>query len=127
MLAGVLMSCASTGLTTSGHVTNVQLTNPNFRVVATNVSGGASSKALLGVSVGFGMAASQLSIIPLTKDRKLYELAMRDMWSNFERSYGPPGKRRLALVNLRYDSESLNLFVFTRLTTNVVADVVEFE
>lgn len=126
-LAVLSTGCASSGLTASSHVTNVQLTNPNFHIVATSVSGEASSKGVLGVSVGFGMAASQMSIIPLTKDRMLYRAAMKDLWANFEKQNGPVANRRLALVNIRYDSECLNLFLFTRLTSNIVADVVEFE
>jgi hypothetical protein len=119
--------CASSGLTASSHITNVQLTNPNFRIVGTNISGQATSKGVLGVSFGFGLAGSQMSIIPLTEDRMLYRTAMKDLWANFEKSHGAVGNRRLALVNLRYDSEALNLFFFTRLTSTVVADVVEFE
>ncbi len=129
MLSLVLLlgSCASAGLTASSHITNVQLTNPNFRVVATNVSGEATSKGVLGVSYGLGMASVQLAVIPLTENRKLYQSAIRNFWSNFETTHGPVAGKRLALVNVRYDSESLNLFLFTKVTTVVVADVVEFE
>lgn len=129
MLSIVLLlgSCASAGLTASSHITNVRLTNPNFRVVATNVSGEASSKGVLGVSYGLGMASVQLAIIPLTENRKLYQSAIKNFWNNFEASHGPVTGKRLALVNVRYDSESLNLFLFTKVTTVVVADVVEFD
>jgi hypothetical protein len=126
-LAIMFGGCASTGLTASSHITNVQLTNPNFRMIATNVSGEVSAKAVLGVSYGFGMATSQLAIIPLTEDRMLYRTAIRNFWSNFEASHGAIANRKLALVNVRYDSESLNLFFYTKVTTVVVADVVEFE
>jgi len=123
----LLTSCASAGLTASSHITNVQLTSPNFRVVATNVSGEATSRGVLGVSYGLGMASAQLAIIPLSKNRKLYQLAIKNFWSNFEATHGPVAGKRLALVNVRYDSESLNLVLFTKVTTVVVADVVEFE
>lgn len=126
-LSLLFAGCGSTGLTASGHVTNVQLTNPNFRVVATNVSGEASSEAVLGISYGFGMSTTQMALIPLTKDRMLYKTAMRKLWSGFEASNGAIANRRLALVNVRYDSESLNLFFYTKVTTVVVADVVEFQ
>lgn len=129
-LSGVLLlfaGCGSTGVTASGHVTNVQLTSPNFRVVATNVSGEASSEAVLGISYGFGMTATQLALIPLTDNRMLYKTAMQKLWSGFEASNGAIANRRLALVNVRYDSESLNLFFYTKVTTVVVADVVEFQ
>lgn len=123
----ILNGCASTGLTASSHVTNVQLTNPNFRIIATNVSGEASSKAILGVSYGLGMATTQLALIPITEDRMLYRVAMKNLWSNFATANGSASNRKLALVNVRYDSESLNLILYTKVTTVVVADVVEFQ
>ncbi len=119
--------CSSAGLTASGHVTNVQLTSPNFRVVATNVSGEADSKGIFGVSYGLGVATTQLTLIPLTEDRMLYKRAIQNLWSDFEAAHGTVSNRRLALVNVRYDSEMLNLFFYTRVTTVIVADVVEFE
>ena len=129
-LAGIgllLNGCASTGLTASSHLTNVGLSSPNFRLVAVNVSGEASSSAVFGVSYGFGMAASQLALIPLESKRMLYKAAMENLWQNFEAANSPAANRKLALVNLRFDSESLNAFVFTRLTVAVIADVVEFQ
>jgi len=123
----LLGSCASAGLTASSHITNVQLTSPNFKIVETNVAGEASTKGIFGVSYGFGMAATQFSIIPLTEDRMLYRLAIKNLWDNFESKNGTVANRKLALVNVRYDSESLNLFFYTKLRTAIVADVVEFQ
>ncbi len=101
-MAGLLFGgCASTGLTASSHITNVQLTNPNFRVIATNISGEASSKGILGVSYGFGMAATQMALIPLTEDRMLYKIAMKNLWANFENANGRVSNRKVALVNVR--------------------------
>lgn len=123
----LMNSCASSGLSASSHVTNVQLKNANFKVIAINVTGEASAEAVLGVSYGVGLAATQLSLIPLTDERMLYKNAIQDLWADFETKNGPVANRRLALVNVRYDSESLNLFVYTKVTTGIVADVVEFE
>jgi hypothetical protein len=130
LLAGssvYLGSCASSGFTASSHLTNVQLGDPDFRIVATNISGQASSEALLGFSLGLGFGASQVALIPLNKDRLLYGTAMKNLWDKFQADNGPVGNRRLALINMRFDSESLNLGVYTKMTTVVVADVVEFE
>ena len=126
---GALLSggCSSTGLTASSHLTNVQLTNGNYRLVATNVSGEGSAEAVLGFSLGVGFGASQVALIPLTKTRMLYGKAMRDLWANFESKHGPAGNRRVALVNLRYDSDALNLLVYTKVSTVITADVVEFD
>lgn len=123
----LMNSCASSGLTASSHVTNVQLTNANFKVIATNVTGEASAEAVLGVSYGVGIATTQLSLIPLTDERMLYKNAIKNLWADFETKNGPTANRRLALVNVRYDSEALNLLVYTKVTTAIVADVVEFE
>lgn len=120
-------ACSSTGVTASSHLTNVQLTNPNFRLVKANVSGEASSDAILGVSFSFGMATSQMALIPLSKERMLYQAAMKKLWENFEATNGPVSGRRLALANLRYDSDCLNVLVYTKARTVIVADVVEFE
>jgi hypothetical protein len=127
--AGALLlgGCSSTGLTASSHLTNVQLTNGNYRVVATNISGEGSAEAVLGFSVGVGFGASQVALIPLTKTRMLYGNAMQDLWASFESKHGPVGNRRVALVNLRYDSDALNLLVYTKVNTVITADVVEFD
>ena len=120
-------ACSSTGVTASSHVTNVQLTSPNFRLVKANVTGEASSEAILGLSFSFGMATSQMAIIPLSKERMLYQAAMKRLWESFEATNGPVSGRRLALTNLRYDSDCLNVLVYTKAKTIIVADVVEFE
>jgi len=125
--ASLLTGCAASGLTASSHLTNVELSDGNYRVVATNITGQASSKGIVGISVGFGMGGSQMSLIPLTEDRMLYKRAMQDLWNNFEERHGAPANRRLALVNVRFDSESLNLLLYTRLNTVIIADVVEFD
>jgi len=48
----LLGGCASSGFTSPSHITNVQLSTPNFHIVETNISGQSSSKALLGLSFG---------------------------------------------------------------------------
>jgi hypothetical protein len=123
----VLGSCASAGLTASTHRTNVGLSSNNYRIVATNVSGEASSEGILGASFGVGMGASQFALIPLTSNRTLYKNAMQNLWANFEAKNGSAVDHTFALVNLRYDSESLNTFFYTKVKIVVIADVVEFK
>ncbi len=126
-IVGTLGGCASAGLTASTHRTDVGLTNNNYRIIATNVCGEASSGGVFGVSYGIGMGGMQLSLIPVTPNRTLYKTAMQNLWSNFEVKNGSPVNRTLALVNLRYDAETLNTFVYTKLTVVIVADVIEFK
>lgn len=123
----ILSGCATTGLTTSSHLTNVELSSKNYQLIATNVTGEATSEGVLGASFGVGIGATQFSFIPITTDRALYQIAMQNLWSNFEGQNGKVANRTLALVNLRYDSETLNTFLYTRLRVVVVSDVVEFK
>jgi len=122
----LLAGCASAGLLTSANLTNVELTKGNFKIVTTSITGQASAQYLLGASIGVGMYTQTFAIIPLTKDRQLYKLAIIDLWKNYETKFGSPIGKKLALVNIRYDSETLNLLVFTKPCVSIVADVVEF-
>ncbi len=122
-----LGSCASTGVTTSSHLTNVELKGNNYQIVATNVSGEASSNGIVGLSLGIGLGGAQFSLIPLSPDRTLYKNAMQNLWANFETKNGSPVGRTLALTNVRFDSETLNTVVYTKIKIVVIADVVEFK
>jgi hypothetical protein len=126
-IVSMLAGCASTGVTSSSHLTNVGLSDNNYSIVATNVAGEASSEGIFGSSFGVGLGAYQISLIPLTHDRTLYKNAMQNLWASFEAQNGSTTNRTLALVNLRYDSETLNIFIYTKLKVVVVADVVEFK
>jgi hypothetical protein len=127
VIISFLGGCASTGLTTSTHLTNVGLSNNNYHIVATNISGEASSDGIVGVSLGIGLGGVQFSIIPLSSNRTLYKNAMQNLWTNFEAKNGSPVGRTLALTNLRYDAETLNTLVYTKIKIVVIADVVEFK
>jgi hypothetical protein len=123
----ILGGCASTGLTSSTHVTNVGLNNNNYQIVATSISGEASSNGIIGLSLGIGLGGGQFSIIPLSPNRTLYKNALQNLWANFEAKNGSAVGRTLALTNLRYDSETLNTVVYTKIKIVVIADVVEFK
>jgi hypothetical protein len=73
------------------------------------------------------MYAQTFALIPLQKDRMLYRMAIEDLWKNFEARYGKAEGRQLALVNMRYDTEALNVFFYTSPKLTVIADVVEFQ
>ncbi len=120
--------CVSTGSFPSANVTNVELSEGNFEMVATDVSGEASAGYLLGLSGGFGLASqtSTLALVRVSGDGALYREAIRDLWDNFRAEYGDVEGRTLALVNVRFDSDALNLLVYTQPTVSIRADVVEF-
>lgn len=127
VIISILGGCASTGLTTSTHITNVGLSSNNYQIVATSISGEASSNGILGISLGIGLGGAQFSLIPLSSNRTLYKNALQDFWTNFEAKNGSAFGRTLALTNLRYDSETLNTLVYTKIKIVVIADVVEFK
>jgi len=121
-LVCVLSGCASAGVFPSLHLTTVELAESNFSVIATNVTGQATAGYILGVSVGGGTVA----VARVKGDGQLFAEAVQNLWENFEQENGPVAGRSLALVNVRFDSDALNLIVYTRPTVWVRADVVEF-
>lgn len=128
MLVAVLLTgCASSGMFPSAHLTEVHLADGDFRVVATSVSGEAQAGYLVGVSAALYTEMRTVALARVSGTGQLYSDAIQDLWRNFEAENGPVAGRRLALVNVRFDSEALNLLVYTRPRVFVRADVVEFE
>ena len=108
-------------------MTNVQLAEANYTVVATDVHGSATAGYLFGVSGGrLGLSSNALALVRVSGDRQLYQAALTDLWRNIESEYGTVEGERLALVNVRYDVDALNLLVYTQPTLTVRADVIEF-
>jgi hypothetical protein len=56
----------------------------------------------------------------------LYQEALSDLWKNVEEKYGDVEGKSLALINIRYDSDCLNLILFTQAKVIVRADIVQF-
>jgi hypothetical protein len=56
----------------------------------------------------------------------LYKEALDNLWKNYEAVHGGVEGKKLALINIHYDSEALNLIVYTRPKVMIRADVVEF-
>lgn len=52
---------------------------------------------------------------------------LENLWSNYEAANGTVRSQKLALANLRYDADILNLFVYTKVKVTVRADIIEFE
>jgi hypothetical protein len=57
---------------------------------------------------------------------QLYGAALEDLWSSFAAEHGSPEGRKLALTNVRSDTDALNLLLYTSSTVTIRADVVEF-
>lgn len=127
VLALSFTGCVSTGSFPSANLTDVQLTEDNYEIVATNVQGEASAGYLIGLSGGFGFSQMQtIALVRVEGESALYAAALRNLWENFRAQYGEVEGRNLALVNVRFDGDALNAIVYTRPQISIRADVVEF-
>lgn len=128
LVLGLLLSaCATTGTFNSATLTGVELSEDNYSLVATGVRGEAEAAYVLGVSTAFLSEMRTVALARVSGSGSLYAEALEDLWRNFEAEHGSATGRSLALVNVRFDSDALNLLVYTRPRISVRADVVEFE
>ena len=127
VVLSLLIACTGSGKFSSTNLTNVQLTEGNYQLVATNVYGEAMAEYIFGFSFTMGGELQTLAIAPVGgHDRMLYKVALENLWSNFEETNGSIKGRSLALVNVRFDSDAVNVLVYTQPKISVRADVVEF-
>jgi hypothetical protein len=124
--AVVLGGCATTGAFNALNATNVQLSEGNYEIVATNVEGEASAGYVFGLSATTARQLRTIALARVTGSGQLYGDALKDLWANFEAQHGEVEGRELALTNVRYDVDSLNLLVYTQPTVSVRADIVRF-
>jgi len=126
MFALSAFGCASSGMFPSTNVTEVQLQRGNFKIVARNVSGEAEAGYLVGSSFSLGIYTNTLAVYRISGTGMLYKEALENLWKNYEATNGPVEGKSLALINVRYDSEALNLIVYTQPKVMIRADVIEF-
>ena len=69
---------------------------------------------------------STIAVARVSGSGMIYGDALQNLWDNFADANGPVEGRNLALVNVRYDTDALNLILYTSPTVFVYADVVEF-
>ncbi|MCW9711427.1 hypothetical protein LQ318_00790 [Aliifodinibius salicampi] len=127
LLAMLLTACTSSGAFLSANQTIVNLNEGNYALSATNVAGEAESAYLLGLSYSTGFTASTLAIARVEGTGMLYAEALENLWENYENEYGAISGQKLALTNVRYDTDILNLVLYTKVKVMVRADIVEFE
>ena len=126
LLIGSFTGCGSSGNFTAVNVTDVRLSEDNYDIVATDVTGFSSA----GYILGFSFSAPQVTTIAVARvsgDALLYQQALRNLWDNYEKDHGPREDKKVALVNIHYDSEVLNLLVYSEVKLFIHADVVEFK
>ena len=108
-------------------MTEVQLSEDNYQIVATNVQGQSESGYILGISGSQGGFATTFAMFRVKGDGLLYKAAVEDLWAQFENQNGPVGNRTLALVNVQFDADASNyLGLYSKSVVSVRADIVEF-
>ena len=123
----LLSSCATSGLFLSMNNTQVELSENNYEIVATNVSGEAKAGYILGASFSAGAATNTVALARVSGSGMLYMEALENLWKDYEEKHGSVIGKKLALVNVRYDSDALNLILYTEAKISIRADVVEFK
>ncbi len=126
VLAAALTGCAQAGFFAAGNLTLVELSEPNFKVVATSVSGEAEAAYLIGIAFSNGPQTGSVSLYRLTGTGKLYTEAIESLWQAFAAEHGEGAGRRLALANVRYDAATRNFLVYNDVSLTIRADVIEF-
>jgi len=128
LLALVLLSsCTTGGSFLSTNVTNVELSESNFNIVAENVEGYANASYIFGVSYSTGNTANTLALVRIDGTAKLYKDAIQNLWDNYKSKYGDSEGKNLLLANIRIDTDMLNLILYTETELYITADIIEFE
>jgi ABC-type transporter Mla MlaB component len=128
LLAGTiaLTGCGTTGAYNAATVTNVELSEDNYEVVATNVRGSAQAGYILGASFAASRQQRTLALVRVAGSGELYGEALNNLWASFEAEHGETDGRELALTNVRTDTDALNLLLYTRPRVTIRADVIQF-
>ena len=121
-----LAGCSTAGMFMAANVTDVQLQKNNYRIVARGVTGQAHAGYLFGGTFSVGITTSTTALVRVSGTGMLYKEALDDLWKTFESTYGPVGNKTVALTNVHFDSDALNLLIYTEARIYVRADVVEF-
>lgn len=126
-LGMVLTGCGNSGVFLASNSTEVQLDNGDYTIVAKNVTGSAESSYFLGASYSWGAATQSFGLVKLDGTSTLYKDAREDFWNKYEEKNGSVEGRKLALVNVQFDSDTKNFGIYTYAKVTMTADVIEFE
>jgi len=121
-----LSGCSTGGSFIANNVTNVELSESNFKIIAENVQGTSEASYIIGFTYSTGNISNTLALVRVGGTAKLYDDAIQNLWSNFKEKYGDTEGRNLVLANIRFDNDMLNLLVYTQTELFITADVIEF-
>jgi DNA-binding transcriptional regulator WhiA len=127
ILLASLSGCFTGGSFLAHNATTVELSDAKFNIVARDLEGYSKAEYLIGLSYSNGSIANTLALFRIGGTAKLYDEAIRNLWKNYEEKYGTIEGKKLVMVNVRYDTDILNLFVYTQTELYIHADIVEFE
>ena len=121
-----LNGCSTGGSFIANNVTNVELSEPNFNIIAENVQGYSKASYIIGFTYSTGNISNTLALVRVGGSAKLYDDAIQNLWKNFRETHSDMEGKNLVLANIRFDNDMLNLLVYTQTELYVTADVVEF-
>ena len=122
-----ISGCTSSGAFLSANQTIVNLNEGNYSLKAMNISGESEAAYVLGVSYSSGLIANTIAIGRVEGTGMLYAEALEDLWNNYEQANGSVENQKLALANVRYDTDIWNFLIYTKVKLMIRADIVEFE
>jgi len=94
-----LSGCTQTGTFTAENLTTVELSEPNYEVVATGVSGTAKAGYLISASFSDGAKSSSIPLFRVSGTGHLYKEAM-GLWADFESEHARWLVDTWALINI---------------------------
>jgi hypothetical protein len=122
-----ITGCSNSGAFLAVNQTVVNLEEGNYVIQATNLSGESSAGYILGLSYSSGPVANSLAIARVSGSGMLYAEAIDNLWKAYEEEYGTVRGEKVALTNVRFDADILNLVLYTQVKVSVRADVIMFE
>ena len=123
----IFSGCSTGGSLIANNATNVELSQPNFNIIAENVQGYSKASYIIGFTYSTGNISNTLALVRVGGTAKLYDDAIQDLWNNFRYKHPNTEGRNLVLANIRFDNDMLNLLVYTQTELYITADVIEFE
>jgi hypothetical protein len=126
VLLAFLSGCSAGGSFMANNVTNVDLSEQNFEIIARNVEGFSRAEYIIGISYSTGFIANTLALARTGGSAKLYDDALKNLWDNFRKDYGDTEGKNLLLANVRFDTDILNLLFYTQTDLYIHADVIKF-
>lgn len=126
ILGALVSGCGTMGAFHANNVTNVELSENNFNIVARGVQGSAMQGYLFGVSIQQYSDVNTFGLVRISGEKTLYDAAIKALWDDFRDKHGEMEERNLVLVNIRQDTDVINAFVYTQAELFITADLVEF-